>query len=166
MRRREALTVLAAGLVAACGGGGGGGTAAGGGGGRSVLSVARSAGLDRFVRAVDAAGMTELLSASGPYTLFAPTDRAFAASNANRLDGEALQALVAYHVVPGTLTTDFLDGIDINHTTLLGSRLNTDGTGGALRVNDANVVRADLMAGNGVVFAIDRVLTPVPPPRR
>jgi uncharacterized surface protein with fasciclin (FAS1) repeats len=131
-----------------------------------VLSVARSAGLDRFVRAADAAGMADLLTNSGPYTLFAPTDRAFAASNANRLDGDALQALVAYHVVPGTLTTDFLDGIDINHTTLLGSRINTDGTGGALRVNGANVVRADLMAGNGVVFAIDRVLTPVAPLRR
>ena len=68
--------------------------------------------------------------------------------------------MIAYHVVPGQLTDDFLDGTDFNHTTLLGSSLNVNGTGGGLRINDAGVVRSNLMASNGVVFAIDRVLTP------
>ncbi|MBA3323900.1 MAG: fasciclin domain-containing protein [Rhodobacteraceae bacterium] len=159
MNRRTALTLLAAGAaLAGCGQGGGPQSA--GPRGPGVLGVAGANGLGRFVRAADSAGLTEVLAASGPFTLFAPTDRAFAASAAGRLDGEALQRLIAYHVVPGQLTSDFLEGMDVNHTTLLGSSLNVDGTGTGLRVNGAAVVRADLLASNGVVFAIDRVLTP------
>lgn len=159
MNRRTALTLIAAGgTLAACGqpvGTGGAGPA-----GPGVLGVAGANGLDRFVRAANVAGLTDALSGPGPFTLFAPTDRAFAASDAGRLDAEALRRLVAYHVVPGQLPADFLEGVDVNHTTLLGSSLNVDGTGAALRVNGAAVVRADLFASNGVVFAIDRVLTP------
>ncbi len=159
MNRRNALGLLAAGLaLAACGGGRDSAPRAAGG--PNVLAVARSNGMARFVRAVDAAGMTAVLSGPGPYTLFAPTDGAFAASGLGRLDGEALQRALAYHVVPGELTEDFLAGIDVNHTTLLGSSLNTDFTGAALRVNGAGVVRANLPASNGVVYAIDRALTP------
>jgi uncharacterized surface protein with fasciclin (FAS1) repeats len=158
MNRRNALGLLAAGLaLTACGGGNRAPSAAGG---SNVLSVARSNGMTRFVRAVDAAGMTEVLSGPGPYTLFAPTDRAVAASNLGRLDGEDLQRVLAYHIVPGLLTDDFLEGIDVNHTTLLGSSVNTDGTGAALTVNGAGVVRANLPASNGVVYSIDRVLAP------
>jgi uncharacterized surface protein with fasciclin (FAS1) repeats len=67
---------------------------------------------------------------------------------------------MAYHVVPGQLTTDFMEGVDVNHTTLLGTSLNVDGTGPEVRVNGAAVVRGNLIADNGVVFVIDRVLTP------
>jgi len=159
MRRRQALTLLAgAASLAACGGGSGGQPA--GGSGAGVLAAARANGLGRFARAAEAAGFAEQLAGTGPYTLFAPTDRAFAASSAGRLDGEALQRLVAYHIVPGQLTSAFLVGVDVNHTTLLGSSLNIDGRGEGLRVNGAQVTRADIAAGNGVVFAIDRVLTP------
>ena len=158
MDRRDALVLLmGAPALVACGASGG---VTPGRAGDDVLSVARENGLTRFVRAVDAAGMTEALSGPGPFTLFAPTDQAIAASNLGRLDGDALQRTLAYHVVPGLLSEDFLEGIDVNHTTLLGSSLNTDGSGGALRVNGAGVVRANLPASNGVVYSIDRVLAP------
>lgn len=126
--------------------------------GTDVLSVARAAGAGRFARAAAEAGLAETLAGPGPYTLFAPTDRAFAA--AGRARGEELARLVAYHIVPGELTSDFLEGMDVNHTTMLGTSLNIDGTEGALRVNDATVLQADRMASNGVVFVIDRALTP------
>ncbi len=157
MNRRHALASLAAALaLAACGGQGGAPRP----GGPGVVGVARSSGLNRFARAVETAGMTEVLSGAGPFTVFAPTDRAFAAANLDALDRDALQRVIAYHVVPGQLTEDFLTGMDVNHTTLLGSSLNVDGSGPGLLVNGASVVRADLAASNGVVHSIDRVLTP------
>lgn len=150
-----ALSVLALG---ACSGGGGDRPRGVARGGPDVLAVARGAGAGRFVRAAAETGLAETLAGPGPYTLFAPTDRAFAA--AGRLGGEELARLVAYHVVPGKLTGDFLEGVDVNHTTMLGTSVNVDGTGATLRVNDASVLRADLMASNGVVIIIDRTLTP------
>ncbi len=125
-----------------------------------IQNAVNSADHTTLVAAVKAAGLVDTLQGPGPFTVFAPTDRAFAASNAGSLDREALQRLVAYHVVPGQLTEDFLEGMDVNHATLLGSSLNVDGSGGELRVNGAGVVRANLAASNGVVYAIDRVLTP------
>jgi uncharacterized surface protein with fasciclin (FAS1) repeats len=156
MRRRTFVLAGAAAVLAACSGGSGqprGATR----GGADVLAVARGAGMGRFARAAETAGLGETLAGPGPFTLFAPTDRAF---TAGRLGGEDLARLVAYHVVPGELTSEFLTGMNVNHTTLLGVSLNVDGTGGSLRVNGASVTRADLMASNGVVFAIDRTLTP------
>jgi uncharacterized surface protein with fasciclin (FAS1) repeats len=159
MNRRRALDLLvSAGVLAAlaaCGGGQPRGPA-----GPDLIGTARANDLDRLARAIGSADLVETLSGPGPYTIFAPTDRAFSASNAGRLDGDGLRRLLAYHVVPGQLTADFLEGMDVNHTTLLGSSLNVDGTGAGIRVNDANVLRADLMASNGVIHVIDRVLTP------
>ena len=71
----------------------------------------------------------------------------------------ALRQVMAYHVVPGMFTSDFLTGVDVNYTTLKGTSLNVDGTDG-LRVDDATIVTPDLGASNGVVNIIDRVLTP------
>lgn len=158
MRRRAFILAGSAAVLSACSGGGGSRPVGAARGGPDVLGVARGAGLDRFVRAAQTTGAAETLAGPGPFTLFAPTDRAFAA--AGRQSEAALTRLVAYHIVPGELTSDFLEGRDVNHTTLLGTSLNVDGTSGVLRVNGAEVVRADLMASNGVVFAIDRVLTP------
>ncbi len=161
MKRRMALLALAGGFaLTACGGGSGGNGGGSGASEPSVLTVARSNGMGRFARAAQAADMGDYLSGAGPFTLFAPSDRAFAASSAGRMSEEELQRLVAYHVVPGTLTSEFLIGMDVNHTTLLNSSLKVDGTGGTLTVNGAQVLRADLEAANGIVFEIDRVLTP------
>ena len=158
IHRRQGLKVLlwggAAVALAGCGGGGNAPAVAGG----TILSVARDNGLKRFLRAIEDAGLTATLAADGPYTVFAPTDRAFAAADLPR-DAEGLRAVMAYHIVPGMFTSDFLTGVDVNYTTLKGTSLNVDGTGG-LRVNDAAIVTPDLGASNGVVNIIDRVLTP------
>jgi uncharacterized surface protein with fasciclin (FAS1) repeats len=160
--RRDSLRLLllaSAGLgVAACGrGDDDAGSAAPAGG--TVLDVARANGLGRFARAATDAGLAETLAGPGPYTLFAPSDRAFAGSRLPR-DAAALRALVAYHVVPGTFTTAFLAGVDLNYATLAGTSLNVDGTGSPLLVNGAPVVTPDLLAENGVVHVIDRILPP------
>lgn len=160
--RRDSLRLFllaGAGLgLAACGGGdGGAGSAAPEG--DTVLEVARANGLGRFARAATDAGLAETLAGPGPYTLFAPSDRALAGTRLPR-DAAALRALIAYHVVPGTFTTAFLAGVDLDYATLAGASLNVDGTGSPLLVNGAAVVTPDLFAANGVVHGIDRVLTP------
>lgn len=157
-RRQGLRIILGSGVavgLAACGGSGGTvpGTSDG-----TVLSVARDNGLNRFLRAIDAAGLTDTLAGGGPYTVFAPTDRAFAAADLPR-DTGALRDVMAFHIVPGMFTSDFLTGVDVNYTTLKGTSVNVDGTSG-LRVGDATVVTPDLGASNGVVNIIDRVLTP------
>jgi uncharacterized surface protein with fasciclin (FAS1) repeats len=155
--RRASLRLILLGggaaLLAGCAGGGGGQSSG------TVIDVLRANRLDRFRRAIDAAGLTGTLQGAGPYTLFAPTNRAFAAADLPD-DAETLKAVVSYHIVPGTFTSDFLAGVDVNYTTLRGTSLNVDGTGGALRVNGAAVVTPDLRASNGVVNVIDRVLIP------
>ena len=118
----------------------------------------RANGLTRFLRAIEAAGLAETLAGEGPYTVFAPTNRAVAAADLPE-DAERLRAIVAYHIVPGMFTTDFLAGVDVNYTTLAGSSLNVDGTAG-LTVNGAAILTPDLGADNGVVNIIDRVLVP------
>jgi uncharacterized surface protein with fasciclin (FAS1) repeats len=164
MDRRTALQVLTFGMaglgLAACASGPGRG-------GPGVLSVARNAGLSTFVRAAEAADLAEELSGEGPFTLFAPSDAAFRALPAGRRNSllrpanqDELRRLINYHVVPGMLTSTFLEGRDINFTTAAGTALNVDGTSGRLRVNGAAVTRADIEAGNGVVHILDRVLTP------
>jgi uncharacterized surface protein with fasciclin (FAS1) repeats len=166
MDRRTALRILslgAAGLgLAACAAGGAARRA-----GPGVLTTARNAGLDTFVRAAEAADLAEELSGEGPFTLFAPSDAAFRALPSGRMNSlmrpanrDELRRLVNYHVVPGMLTSAFLSGRDINFTTAAGTALNVDGTSGRLRVNGAAVTRADIEAGNGVVHILDRVLTP------
>ncbi|WP_299133324.1 fasciclin domain-containing protein [uncultured Amaricoccus sp.] len=153
MRARTGFAplLLAALLLGGCGGGG---EAPSGGSGPDVLAVSRANGLDAFVAAVDTAGMTETLSGPGPYTVFAPTDRAMAGKRP-RTEAEA-RALVAALVVPGTFTTDFLGGVDLNYTTLANRPVNIDGTDG-LRFGGVPVTRADLIADNGVVHVIGQL---------
>lgn len=166
MRRRGFITLAAFGLVglglSACGGGGGeAAPRARPGGGAGVLSVARGAGAARFVRAAEGVELAHTLAGPGPFTLFAPNDRAFAASGASRLSGEALTAFLAFHVVPGDLTLDYMEGFDLNHTTLSGRPVNVDGRSGTIRVGGvATVTRAEIPAANGMVYVIDRALAP------
>lgn len=156
--RRDGLKLLLAASVlplAACAGGPTGGSAASG----NVLDVARANGAGNFVRALDQAGLTARLSGAGPYTLFAPSDRAISAAGLPSTP-EALARIVTYHVVPGDFTTAFLAGVDVNYTTLAGTSLNVDGTGAGLVVNGVPVTTADLAAANGVVHVIGGVLRP------
>lgn len=156
--RRTGLKLLLAASVtplAACEGPMSGGLGTSG----SVLDAARSRGGGSFVRALDIAGLSGTLSGAGPYTIFAPADAAMSAAGLPS-DRDALQEILAYHVVPGDFSGSFLEGVDVNYTTLSGASLNVDGTGGGLLVNGANVVSADNTARNGVVHVIDRVLRP------
>lgn len=156
--RRASIGLLLAGAAAGLAGCGGGATGGSGAEAGTVLGILRANGLTRFLRAIEAAGLSETLAGDGPWTVFAPTNAAVAAANLPE-DTEALRRIVAFHIVPGVYTTDFLGGVEVGYATLDGERLNVDGVGG-LRVGGATIVTPDLGAGNGVVNIIDRVLNP------
>ena len=126
--------------------------------------VSNSADHDTFELAVIAAGLAETLSGSGPFTLFAPTDAAFA----NLPDG-TLQALLdsipeltnilLYHVTPGTfMSTDLTNGQQLPTMTFYPPLTVTIDTNGVM-INEASVIVADIVADNGVVHVIDAVLS-------
>lgn len=163
MRRRQFLTLALGGssvLLAGCGAPGGSPGGTGPGSGSGVLEVARAQGATSFVRAVETAGLTDRLSGAGPYTLFVPSNAAFATAGQPR-DQASAARVIAYHVVPGMVSTSFMGGMDMNHLTSTGAALNVDGRGDRIRVDGrATITRADLPARNGVVHMIDRVLVP------
>ena len=117
-----------------------------------------------LVAAVSAAGLVETLSGEGPFTVFAPTNEAFAALPAGVLDAlllpenkDALVKILTYHVVPGTvLAADITDG-DV--ATVEGQNV-TLSTANGVTVNGATVITADVLADNGVIHVIDAVLVP------
>ena len=117
-----------------------------------------------LVAAVSAAGLVETLNGEGPFTVFAPTNAAFAALPAGVLDAlllpenkDALVKILTYHVVPGTvLAADITDG-DV--ATVEGQNV-TLSTANGVTVNGATVLTADVLADNGVIHVIDTVLVP------
>lgn len=127
-------------------------------------TAAATEGFSALVQAVEAAGLTDTLKNDGPFTLFAPTDEAFAALPAETLDAlladpEALSQVLLYHVVPGaTLSGDITDGMSVE--TVQGSPLTLTVTADGVQVNGANVTAADIEAYNGVIHVIDAVLLP------
>ncbi|MBM3308185.1 MAG: fasciclin domain-containing protein [Candidatus Eisenbacteria bacterium] len=132
-----------------------------------IVGVAAADGsFGTLVKAVGAAGLAETLKGPGPFTLFAPTDAAFAALPPGVLDdllrpekAEALRALLQYHVVPGTILATDVANI-ISTVTVSGRELRVSIEDTTVMINDARVTRTDIVALNGVVHAIDRVLTP------
>ena len=131
----------------------------------TIVDVAVAAGnFTTLVAAVTAADLVETLSGEGPFTVFAPTDEAFAALPAGVLDALLLpenKALLAqiltYHVVSGkVMAADVTDG-DV--ATVEGQNVKLSTMGG-VTVNDAKVIAADVMASNGVIHAIDAVILP------
>ena len=131
----------------------------------TIVDVAVAAGnFTTLVAAVTAAELVETLSGAGPFTVFAPTDEAFAALPAGVLDALLLpenKALLAkiltYHVVSGmVMAADVADG-DV--ATVEGSKIKLSTMGG-VSVNGAKVIAADVMASNGVIHAIDAVILP------
>jgi len=130
--------------------------------------VVNSADHNVLETAVIAAGLADDLSGAGPFTVFAPTDAAFAALPAGALDAlladptGALADVLLYHVVGGlALSTDLSDGQVI--TTLLGEDITVTIDMNGVMINDATVIVADIIADNGVVHVIDAVLLPPPP---
>jgi uncharacterized surface protein with fasciclin (FAS1) repeats len=116
-----------------------------------------------LVAAVQAAGLVETLKGGGPFTVFAPTDEAFAALPAGTVeallaDPAALAAILTYHVVAGkVMSTDLTEGMTA--ATVNGANITITLEGGA-KVNGANIVAADIAATNGVIHVIDAVILP------
>jgi uncharacterized surface protein with fasciclin (FAS1) repeats len=130
-----------------------------------VELVAKAGNFRAFIVAVKAAGLAETLDAPGPFTVFAPTDAAFAALPRGAMDAllgdrEKLSSIVTYHVMPGRFpSTDVAQASGIR-TTLNGQPLDVVVRGGTVRVNGAQIVTPDVVASNGVIHVIDAVLIP------
>ncbi len=124
-------------------------------------------GADNFktlVTAVQAANLVDALKSPGPFTVFAPTDEAFAKVPKETLDALAkdkakLQAVLTYHVLTSAWTSDDIKLVKTTGTAL-GKPVKFGGGGGALTVNDAKIVKADVKAANGVIHVVDAVLMP------
>ncbi len=119
-----------------------------------------------LVAAVTAAGLVDTLKGDGPFTVFAPTNEAFAALPAGTVESlllpenkDQLTAILTYHVVPGAVTSDQLAGQRLSVATVNGANVHIDGTNG-VTVEEANVTTADIIASNGVIHVIDSVLLP------
>lgn len=131
----------------------------------TIVEVAAANGsFQTLVKAVQAAGLAETLSGEGPFTVFAPTDEAFSKLPEGTLeqlleDKERLTQILTYHVVPGRVTADQVQGID-SAETVAGGALSIRTEYGSVKVGDATVVQADVMASNGVIHVIDTVLLP------
>jgi uncharacterized surface protein with fasciclin (FAS1) repeats len=132
----------------------------------TIVDVA--AGTEDFstlVAAVTAAGLVETLSGDGPFTVFAPTDAAFAALPEGVLDKllleenkDTLVKILTYHVVAGEVTSDQIAAGDV--ATVEGQTVAVTTNDGGVQVNGANVVAADVDASNGVIHVIDAVILP------
>ena len=131
-----------------------------------IVDTAVAAGsFGTLVAAVQAAGLVDTLKGEGPFTVFAPTDEAFAALPKGTVESllqpenkDQLVSILTSHVVPGkVMSTDLSDGMTA--TTVQGSDV-TIGTTGGVTVNGANVVAADVAASNGVIHVIDAVILP------
>jgi len=130
---------------------------------KDIVDTAVAAGNFKTLSlALKAADLVPTLKGKGPFTVFAPTDAAFAKIPKSDLDAllkdkAKLQAVLTYHVVSGkVMSTDLKPG---NVKTVQGSNVMVSTVGGAM-VNDAKVVAADVAADNGVIHAIDTVLMP------
>lgn len=131
---------------------------------KNIVEVANEAGsFKTLLTAVEAAGLTATLAGPGPFTVFAPTDEAFA-----KVPPEALQALLAdkekltqvltYHVVAGAVKASDVGALK-SVKTLQGGELAVD-TSAGVKIGGATVVKADIEASNGVIHVIDTVLMP------
>ncbi len=130
-----------------------------------IVDTAAAAGdFKTLVAAVQAAGLVETLKGAGPFTVFAPTDAAFAALPAGTVDAllkdpARLREALFYHVVSGEVLA--ADAAKLTQaTTVQGSAVPITASGSSVQVGGANVVSADVRATNGVIHVIDRVLLP------
>jgi uncharacterized surface protein with fasciclin (FAS1) repeats len=131
---------------------------------KNVVDTARAAeNLTTFNAALKAAGLFDVLSAKGPFTVFAPTDTAFAklpsgAWDSLLKDTTRLKAVLSYHVIAGHLLAKDLKSGEV--TTLQGSTLAAVVSPADVHVNGARITHADLVATNGIVHSIDAVILP------
>ncbi|WP_170432845.1 fasciclin domain-containing protein [Ruegeria arenilitoris] len=132
-----------------------------------IVDTAVSAGsFNTLVAAVQAAGLVDTLKGKGPYTVFAPTDEAFAALPEGTVETlllpenkDQLVAILTYHVVPAKVMSGDIAGKRAKVLTVQGERLSVNAKNG-VKVDGANVVQADIEASNGVIHVVDTVLIP------
>lgn len=131
-----------------------------------IVGVASSAGsFDTLLAAAKAAGLVDTLQSDGPFTVFAPTDEAFAKLPAGTVDNllanpEKLKQILLYHVVPGKVMAKDVVGLS-SATTAQGSDIAIAVKDGSVMINNAKVLKTDVMASNGVIHVIDTVIVPV-----
>ena len=130
-----------------------------------IVAVATAAGgFETLLAAATAADLVGVLQGEGPFTVFAPTDEAFAKIPAAQLqallaDKDALQKVLLYHVVPGRVAAAQVVGLDMAETAN-GQNVKISVSGSSVMVDDANVVATDIAASNGIIHVIDRVILP------
>ncbi|GEK73534.1 MULTISPECIES: fasciclin domain-containing protein [Halomonas] len=132
-----------------------------------IVDTAVEAGqFETLVAAVQAAGLVETLKGEGPFTVFAPTDEAFAALPEGTVDDllkpenrDTLASVLTYHVVPGKVTAEDAMAAD-SATTVQGQDITITTMDGQVMVNQATVIQPDVEASNGVIHVIDGVLMP------
>ncbi len=131
---------------------------------KDIVDTAIEAGsFQTLVKAVQAAGLVETLKGPGPFTVFAPTDEAFAKLPAGTLDSllanpDKLKAVLTYHVVAGkVLAADAKPG---RVKTVEGSAATLREAGGGLMIDNAKIVKTDIQCSNGVIHVIDTVIVP------
>jgi uncharacterized surface protein with fasciclin (FAS1) repeats len=131
-----------------------------------IVDTAIAGNFNTLVAAVKAAGLVDTLKGPGPFTVFAPTDEAFAKLPAGALEDllkpenkAKLQSVLTYHVVPGKVMSR--DAKKLNSAkTAEGSTIKIKASDNGVMVNDARVVKADIAASNGVIHVIDKVILP------
>jgi uncharacterized surface protein with fasciclin (FAS1) repeats len=131
-----------------------------------IVETAEAGHFERLVAAVKAAGLVETLKGPGPFTVFAPTDEAFAKLPAGTLEDllkpenkDRLQKVLTYHVVAGKVMAK--DAVNLRSAkTVEGGSLRIKAGDSGVTVNEARVTKADIEASNGVIHVIDTVLLP------
>jgi uncharacterized surface protein with fasciclin (FAS1) repeats len=159
MLRRTFIAAVAASTLA--------GTTFAGGHSKDIVDTAVAAGsFGTLVAAVQAAGLVDALKGEGPFTVFAPTDEAFAALPAGTVETllkpenkEQLVNILTYHVLPGKVMSGDIAGKALNVEMLNGGTAKVDATSG-VKIDAANVVTADIETSNGVIHVIDAVILP------
>ena len=134
---------------------------------QDIVDTAIAAGqFETLVAAVQAAGLVDTLKGEGPFTVFAPTDAAFAALPEGTVENllkpenkDQLIAVLTYHVIPGAVMSGDIAGKKLEVATVQGGDLSIDATMG-VKVDNATVVSADIETSNGVIHVIDHVLLP------
>jgi len=133
--------------------------------GKDIVDTAVEAGnFTTLATALEAAGLVETLKGDGPFTVFAPTDDAFAALPEGTVEGlledtDTLTSILTYHVVPGAvMSSDLSDGMMAE--TVQGSEVEISIMDGTVMVDGATVTTADIEASNGVIHVIDSVIMP------
>ncbi|MBS8273925.1 fasciclin domain-containing protein [Thalassospira tepidiphila] len=132
-----------------------------------IVDTAVAAGsFNTLVTAVKAAGLVDTLKGDGPFTVFAPTDEAFAKLPAGTVEDllkpenkDQLVSILTYHVVPGKVMSGDIAGKEMTVASVQGDSIDVDATNGVM-VDEASVVTADIETDNGVIHVIDTVIMP------